>query len=127
MSDYYSNKLSSDLLKRCYDIAPPRVRQYLSTEINFVLGHIKNSESVLELGCGYGRVLRELVQNSSEIIGIDISLDSLMLAKEYTSSPTNLHLIQANARRLPFSECIFDKVVCIQNGVSAFKIDPVEL
>jgi len=127
MSDYYSKKLSSDRLKRCYDIAPPRTKQYLSAEIEYVLNNISKSDSVLELGCGYGRVLEQLIQNSSIVIGIDISLDSLILAKQYISLNPKLQSIQANAIHLPFSDESFDKVICIQNGISAFKVDPVEL
>ena len=127
MSEYYSQKLSSDRLKRCYDIAPPRVNQYLSAEIDYVLGHIEKSDSVLELGCGYGRVLDKLILNSSKTIGIDISQDNLILAKEFVSTHGTPYLIQANAKHLPFLDGTFDIVVCIQNGISAFKIDPVEL
>lgn len=54
---YYSQKLSGERLKLCYSIAPPRVKQYLEAEVDFVLTKIKPSDKVLELGCGYGRVL----------------------------------------------------------------------
>ncbi len=57
MSDYYSNKLSAGRLRLCYDLAPPRVKQYLNAEIDFILEKIKPNDNVLELGCGYGRVL----------------------------------------------------------------------
>ncbi|MHA1135965.1 MAG: class I SAM-dependent methyltransferase [Candidatus Thorarchaeota archaeon] len=127
MSDYYSKKLSSNLLKRCYDIAPPRVKQYLSAEMDYVLKHVNNSDCVLELGCGYGRVLKKLIPNSSKVIGIDISRESLELAGEHTENNPRTHLIQTTAKKLPFPENSIDKVVCIQNGISAFKIDPLEL
>jgi hypothetical protein len=32
--EYYSEKLSAERLKKCYDIAPSRVRQYLDAEIS---------------------------------------------------------------------------------------------
>ena len=127
MSDYYSKKLSSNLLKRCYDIATPRVKQYLSAEMDFVLKHVNNSDCVLELGCGYGRVLKKLIPSSSKVIGIDISRESLELAIEYTENNPRTHMIQTTAKKLPFPDNSIDKVVCIQNGISAFKIDPLEL
>ncbi|MFW9845082.1 MAG: class I SAM-dependent methyltransferase [Candidatus Thorarchaeota archaeon] len=127
MSDYYSKKLSSNLLKRCYDIAPERVQQYLESEVSFVIEHINKSDSVLELGCGYGRVLRKLLSCASNIVGIDISQESLGLAKEYTRKDLRCDLVQGSAEKLPFSENSIDKVVCIQNGISAFKVDPKEL
>jgi 2-polyprenyl-6-hydroxyphenyl methylase/3-demethylubiquinone-9 3-methyltransferase len=124
MSNYYSKKLSSNILKQCYDIAPPRVQVYLESEINYVLNHINKSETVLELGCGYGRVLKRLIPYSSEVIGIDLSHDSLVFATQYTNNDSGNHLIQATALGLPFPDNSFDKVICIQNGISAFKIEP---
>jgi len=127
MSEYYSKNLSSNLLKQCYEIAPKRVQQYLISETNYVVEFIDDSDSVLELGCGYGRVLKILSPHSSEVIGIDTSRESLELAFEYTKNNPRCHLLQASAEMLPFLENSIDKVVCIQNGISAFKVDPKEL
>ena len=52
MKEYYSEKLSANKLKRCYDIATPRIKQYLKAEIDFVLEQIHPSDKVIELGCG---------------------------------------------------------------------------
>lgn len=127
MGDYYSKKLSSNLLKQCYDIAPGRVQRYLESETDYVLEHINRSDIVLELGCGYGRVLERLIPHSSKIIGVDTSSESLELAREYTNHHTNCYLMQATAEKLPFLDRSVDKVVCIQNGISAFKIEPLIL
>jgi len=37
---YYNEKLSADKLKSCYEIAPPRIQQYLEAEVNHVLKKI---------------------------------------------------------------------------------------
>ncbi|TFH10006.1 MAG: class I SAM-dependent methyltransferase [Candidatus Thorarchaeota archaeon] len=127
MNAYYSKKLSSNNLKRCYDIAPLRVQQYLKSEMGYVLENISCSDYTLELGCGYGRVLEKILPFTSEVIGIDIAQESLKLASEYIGNNQRCHLILANAKKLPFPDKSIDKVVCIQNGISAFKIDPQEL
>jgi 2-polyprenyl-6-hydroxyphenyl methylase/3-demethylubiquinone-9 3-methyltransferase len=127
MNDYYSEQLSSNKLKRCYDIAPPRVQQYLNAEIQHVVNNLNKSDIVLELGCGYGRVMKELVPFSSKVIGIDTSFESLGLARQYVVSDSPHHLIQSSAKMLPFPEDSVDRVVCIQNGISAFKLDPYNL
>ena len=124
MREYYSKKLSANKLKRCYDIASPRIKQYLKAEINFVLEQIHSSDTVLELGCGYGRVLRELAKQASKIVGIDTSFESLELAKEYLQDYRNIELHQMNANSLSFKEETFDAVIAIQNGISAFKVEP---
>ncbi|MGD2109726.1 MAG: hypothetical protein PVI86_10070, partial [Phycisphaerae bacterium] len=40
---YYAERLSAERLKRCYDIAPPRIQQYLDAEIRHVLGKVRPS------------------------------------------------------------------------------------
>lgn len=81
MNDYYSRKLSADRLRRVYDLAPPRIRQYLQAEIDFVSRYINSDDTVLELGCGYGRVLRELAIKARPLVGIDSSIASIQAAK----------------------------------------------
>jgi len=122
MSDYYSEKLSSQRLRLCYGLAPPRVQRYLEAEIEFVLDRIKPTDAVLELGCGYGRVIRRLAIKAHTVVGIDTSRDSLELARNIIDCK-NCHLLEMNAVALGFHDRQFDSVICIQNGISAFKVD----
>jgi 2-polyprenyl-6-hydroxyphenyl methylase/3-demethylubiquinone-9 3-methyltransferase len=125
--DYYTSKLASNKLKKCYAIASPRVVQYLEAEIEHVLKHVKQSDIVLELGCGYGRFLERLHKSASKVVGIDTSRDSLELAMNSFQARYASQLSQMDAKTLGFHDSIFDKTICIQNGISAFKIDPKEL
>ena len=127
MYTYYSDKLSADRLKRAYGIAPARVRRYLEAEISHVLEKIRPGEMVLELGCGYGRVLGRLASRAGLAVGIDTSPASLILAREALSSRTNATLSCMNAIDLAFGGDTFDCVVCIQNGISAFHVDKSDL
>ena len=123
MRDYYSRKLSAERLRKCYEVAPERTRRYLEAEIEFVLERMPPSSSVLELGCGYGRVLVELARKVSSVFGIDTSRESLAMARETMPGASGWHLVQMNAVRLGFRCGSFDTVICIQNGLSAFKVD----
>jgi len=127
MADYYSEKLSADRLRRCYEIAPPKVRRYLRAEIDHALTKIRPGATVLELGCGYGRILAGLAGRAWRIIGIDTSRASLAAGRENLVSFSNYALIQADAIRLPFPDRSFGVVVCLQNGISAFHVDPERL
>jgi len=120
---YYAQKLSAERLRLCYEIAPPRIRQYLEAEIEFVLGKIKPSDSVLELGCGYGRVLKEILKKAKTVIGIDISDASLRLLREEMGENPSCQVLEMDAALLGFRHEPFDVVVCIQNGLSAFQVD----
>jgi ubiquinone/menaquinone biosynthesis C-methylase UbiE len=123
MPGYYDDKLSAERLLSCYEIAPPRVQQYLQAEIEHLLQKIRPGDLVLELGCGYGRVLRRLVSKARMVIGIDTSLASLLLAQQMLDDVSNCRLISMDALHLAFSDRTFDLVACIQNGISAFHVD----
>jgi len=124
---YYSEKLSAERLQLCYEIAPPRVKQYLDAEIEFVLDKIRQTDLVLELGCGYGRVLQKLVEKAKTVFGIDTSRASLFLIEKTIGKIPSLHLSVMNAVELGFSDRKFDRVICIQNGISAFKVNKRKL
>lgn len=122
-NSYYSDKLSAFRLRKVYQIAPPRVRQYLNAEIQYVLSKVESSHIVLELGCGYGRVLQKLCKKAKKVIGIDISKSSLELAKNLLRNHLNYQLFLMNAVQLQFPNHFFDRVICIQNGISAINED----
>jgi ubiquinone/menaquinone biosynthesis C-methylase UbiE len=127
MIGYYRYKLSGDRLRRCYDLAPPRIRQYLVSEMDYVARQIAPDDSVLELGCGYGRVLQYVSKRSEAIYGVDISISNIESALRFMEGYGNCHLAVMDARRLGFADSSFEHVVCIQNGISAFHVDEREL
>jgi 2-polyprenyl-6-hydroxyphenyl methylase/3-demethylubiquinone-9 3-methyltransferase len=127
MADYYSQRLSAERLKKCYDIAPLRIRQYLKAESNFITSFIRPTSTVLELGCGYGRVMTDFCNAAKEVVGIDSSMISLKMAADFLKPLRNYHLAAMDASRLGFANNIFDITVCIQNGISAFHVSPADL
>lgn len=120
---YYAEKLSSERLKRCYDLAPPGVRAYLDAEIDYVRERAASAGWLLELGCGYGRVLRAIARPRTKIVGIDTSVESLSMAQHLLSDLEDVSLCLMDAVRLGFSSGVFDLVCCVQNGISAFRVD----
>lgn len=127
MEDYYKHKLSAGNLMKCYDIAPLRTKQYFQAEIAYILNKIQPNDKVLELGCGYGRIIPQLAEKARLVIGIDNSKESLLLGQKYTKNVNNCLLLEMNAINLRFIDNSFDLVVCIQNGISAFHVDRKEL
>jgi SAM-dependent methyltransferase len=123
VKNYYHDWLAAERLKRCYEIAPPRVQQYLYAEIDYVLQRIRPGSVVLELGCGYGRVLNAIAGRAELLFGIDTSLSSLQSCKPELSARGNCHVAQMNALQTGFHDQTFDLVLCIQNGISAFHVD----
>lgn len=91
------------------DIHPQH--EWLLTEI------IKsNPKSILEIGCGFGRNIRYLVENgvTAEISGIDISPKMIKKAKEYTKN-YRPKLYNMPAEKMTFKNKTFD--VSFSHGV----------
>ena len=122
MSNYYAESLNSQKLFQVYDTALPRVRQYLEAEIDFVRQRLTGRERVLELGAGYGRIVRELAPCCARIVGMDISPDSVRLGEAYLKDCPNAEMVAMDVHRMQFDQP-FDVVLCLQNGLSAMRAD----
>ena len=124
MLKYYVNKLSGRRLERVYEIADERVKQYLDAEADYACEKVKQGNLVLDLGCGYGRIIPKLLDKRTRVIGIDNSMDNLIYGKQYLKRYINWNLVGMDAGRLGFADNVFDVVICVQNGISAFKVEP---
>lgn len=127
MNDYYSKNLSAQRLKRCYDVAPPRIKQYLKAEIDYVKQFISPTDQILELGCGYGRVMAEIASYATRVVGIDNSKESLEYARKYLLDINNVELFEMDAQHLEIDDKSFDVVLAVQNAISAFKLEKKNL
>jgi ubiquinone/menaquinone biosynthesis C-methylase UbiE len=127
MTGYYNDKLAAARLRQCYDLAPERTKQYLRAEMDFVLSRVQPGDTVLDLGCGYGRTLPELAAKGGSVVGIDNAAASIAMARQAVKEISNITVKEMDADRLLFTDNLFDTVVCIQNGISAFHCDQKNL
>lgn len=67
----------------------------------------------LEIGCGYGRFLDVVDNMGGEIVGIELSTDSVELAQDFVGLREKVHIVQADLFNIPFKECTFDRVFSI--------------
>lgn len=125
-SGYYEKKLNAEKLYQVYQTAIPQVLDYLRSEIEFVRERLRGDEAALELGAGYGRIMKELSPSVRKITGIDVSEQSVALGREYLGDLANCTVETMDAHTLAFDET-FDVVLCLQNGLSAMKGDPENL
>ncbi len=124
---YYVEGLAAGRLERCYDLAGPAVRRYLEAEIAHVRARLSPGDRVLELGCGYGRILAALAPDAALVCGVDTSAASLGHWRRRLAELGNVVLSCADAAAPALAPRAFDVVCCLQNGVSAFKVEPARL
>ncbi len=68
--------------------------------------------SLLEVGCGYGKLLRELRSLLDiPLVGIDFSPTQLAVAREYLSDLRGISLLLGRGEGLPFPGQAFDMIV----------------
>jgi nitrogen-specific signal transduction histidine kinase/trans-aconitate methyltransferase len=69
------------------------------------MARVKTGDSVLDIGCGTGRITLELARLAYEgrVVGIDPSFEMLDAAKKRTSSSGNISLINMQAQNMDFS------------------------
>lgn len=76
-----------------------------------------DSESVLEVGCGEGLFLAQVASTyeKMQVFGVDNWKDILLKAERRIQEKHigRVKLFQADAASLPFEDCYFDTVVCV--------------
>lgn len=70
---------------------------------------IKN-DYILDVGCGIGLFIKEISELAGFIVGIDISIKMIEVAKEKCKNLRNVHLIYGDADYLPLQKKIVDKI-----------------
>ena len=87
---------------------------------------MRGDEEALELGAGYGRIMKELAPSLKSITGVDLSERSVELGREYLKGLSNCTILAMDAHSPSFDRT-FDVLLCLQNGLSAMKGDPENL
>ena len=82
-----------------------------SVDLDFYLRACDGAESVLELGCGTGRIAAAIAATGSEVVGIDRDADALKMA-----DGRGFRTVFGNMRDLNF-ECKFDRIIAPYNAL----------
>lgn len=77
-----------------------------------ILRQLKKGELFLEIGCGTSFMGRKLAKTGHTIVGIDMSMEALKLAKSVFDSEgiTNYLLVCGNVLTMPFKNNLFDLI-----------------
>jgi SAM-dependent methyltransferase len=94
-------------------LAPRRLAQE-DVRIALQLAQVEAGKPVADLGCGYGRHLRELVQFGHSVTGVDRS--ALLLGEARAEAPT-AGLIRADLRALPIHQGSLAAAFCFYSSM----------
>lgn len=73
-----------------------------------------NHDQAIDIGCGPGAYLQELLNRGCKVYGIDLSTEMLKICKNnFTSGRYNANLLCADASQLPLSSERFNTVFCV--------------
>ena len=92
--------------------------QYLEEQnykIENILSDIKFNQSdlVIDVGCGTGFLFNHVSREAKMLVGLDLSVNSLRVAKKKLTNSANMALVRADADNTPFPNQIFDKVFAV--------------
>ena len=96
--------------------APATVRQHgkrtAEEAAAFMLPSLRPGMRLLDVGCGPGSITRGLAQRLApdEVVGLDLSRDTLAAAREEAAQRglTNLTYVEGSVYQLPFPDASFD-------------------
>ena len=104
-ADYWASLLLINL--------PDSYKKWFKEEKKYLLKHITNDSNVLEVGCGNGRSIFDILSVTKNITGIDHDQKLIDDAKKIFSQYPSINFLKAEATDLPFDDQIFDFVICM--------------
>lgn len=93
----------------------PLLKDWLKKENNYLKKHIKGNSVILDIGCGFGRNIKELIGRNRKLFGIDCDRSVFRVVKKDLASYKNVSLFLERAEKLHFKDNTFDCVICMGN------------
>jgi ubiquinone/menaquinone biosynthesis C-methylase UbiE len=111
-------KDNMDFWQNVLDNQPQSFKDWFKREKAFLEENIKHDSKVLEIGCGNGRSIFDLLNITQSITGIDHDPRAINEATKNFSSYKTINLQVANATELPFKDHAFEYVMCLSTFVN---------
>jgi ubiquinone/menaquinone biosynthesis C-methylase UbiE len=74
--------------------------------------NIHNNETILEVGCGFGRSLLFLSFLAHSVIAVDISNEMIKEAKDFTKKANNIKFMLSESEKMDIELNSVDKIIC---------------
>lgn len=98
-----------------FSAVSPWFRQLSSNEIDAVGEYLKPDFIVLDIGCGWGREIKELAPLCKKMVGLDNDLNEIATAKDYLVGVPNVELLVGDITHTDFGDASFDVVFGVGN------------
>ena len=107
------------------ELYPKIYQTYLNKEKELIIDFLKNSDSILDVGCGTGRLIPTLAKLVKKYVGVEINDEYLKIARQVSRKFKNTKTIKLNAENLSrkFNEDQFDKTIACWNTIGCLKND----
>jgi ubiquinone/menaquinone biosynthesis C-methylase UbiE len=90
-----------------YDV---RYAEEQEAKYRIALENLKVEGTILDVGCGTGLLFTHVATKARTVVGVDVSKQLLLHAKERAGKFLGVHLVQADADHLPFKNACFTVV-----------------
>ena len=91
----------------------PEYKKWFQKEADYLRKNITKNSKVLEVGCGEGRSLRDILPVSKNLTGVDSDKKAVKDAKNHFKNNPTVKILLADAIKLPFKDKEFDFVLCL--------------
>lgn len=88
-------------------------QKWFADERKFIISNMKRNSKVLEVGCGDGRSLKDVLEVTKDITGVDNDETAIEHAKNNFEKHLSIKIILAEGNKLPFQDKLFDYATCI--------------
>ncbi len=88
----------------------PAYQELFDAEKGYILENIPQNAFVLDIGCGEGRNMASIMQNTRNVYGVDNDQKAVEDAKKKFEGIDTIQVIRASAVELPFKDETFDVV-----------------
>ena len=92
---------------------PNSYKEWFMEEKRYLQKVLTPNSNVLEVGCGNGRSISDVLTVTPNVIGIDNDDRAVNEAKTNFSKESGVKIIKADATELPFGDKSFDFVICM--------------
>jgi SAM-dependent methyltransferase len=124
--DFHLDASHDDFIFRCQQLATPPILKLMQAEADFLRAMLETADSVLDIGCGSGRILEALAGRTGVLAGIDLVYANLGHSRRRVPEREML-LVQGDALRMPFPDAAFAVSTVMINTLGNFGKEQVRL